>query len=245
MISTLAPRTCAYIMLSLLLALICLRPAEAATQLVLADIVDQLPSSLMAQRVLSQAYMQLGIEIKVLELPNSRTRILLENQELDGMVFRLADSDLFDLQKISTPITYEEFAVFTIHEKFKVDGYASLKPYLNGYLTGAKVLEDHLQAMRVETAPNQDSLFKKLAAGRTDTVIESRASACRLKKLKLSEIHMLEPALDKILGYHWLSARHQALIPRLNAVLKKMDQDGTIRKIQKETWKTYKANCAS
>jgi polar amino acid transport system substrate-binding protein len=231
--------------LSLLLTLANSSSATAATQLVLSDIPDNLPPSLMARQVLVHAYAQLGVEIKILELPNSRTKAMLANQSLDGMVYRLADSALSDLQKIPTSLSYEEFAVFTRNKKFTVEGYASLTPYLNGYRAGSKLLEDNLKGMRVETAPNQDSLFKKLAAGRTDTVIESRGAYCRLKQLGLSEIILLEPGLDKILAYHWLSARHQNLIPRLSAVLKKMEKDGSIRKIQQDVWKTYQAHCTS
>ncbi|MFZ6750189.1 substrate-binding periplasmic protein [Undibacterium sp. Ren11W] len=230
--------------ISLIICLVCSSTATAATQLVLADIADQLPPSLMARQILLQAYAQLAIEIKILELPNSRIKAMLENQSIDGMVYRLADSPLYDLQKITPALTYEEFAVFTVQKNFTVAGYSSLTPYLNGYRAGSKVLDDNLQGMRIETAPSMDSLFKKLAAGRTDTVIESRGSYCRVKKLGLDQIIMLEPALDKILGYHWLSARHQDLIPRLSAVLKKMEKDGSIRKIQEQTWKTYNANCA-
>lgn len=219
--------------------------AARSAQVVLADITDNLPSSVMAQRVLVHAYMQLGIEVKILELPNFRTRNLLESQALDGVVYRLAESPIFDLIKIPVPISFEDFTVFSVNQHFKVRGYKSLQPYSIGHLTGARVLEDRLSGFRVDTAPNTESLFKKLAAGRTDTVIESRYSLCRARELGLNNIVMLEPSLEKILGYHWLSKRREELIPRVSAVLKKMQRDGSIQKIQEQVLKETRLACAN
>lgn len=145
-----------------------------SAQLVLADIIDGLPSSVMAQRVLQQAYKRIGVEVKFLELPNFRTRSLLESQGIDGVVYRLANNSIFDLIKIPFPITFDDFVVFSVDQQFKVAGYQSLQAYSIGHLAGARVFENRLSGMRVDTAPNVESLFKKLAAGRTDTVIESR-----------------------------------------------------------------------
>ncbi len=200
---------------------------------------------MMAQRVLLHAYRQLGITVRFEELPNSRTRSLLDSQAIDGVDFRIMDSPVSDLEKIAIPIAYEEFVVFSVNRQFKVDGYRSLQPYTIGYLAGARIFEERLQGMKVDTAPNLDSLFNKLEAGRTDVVLDSRASYCIAGKLGLKNVRMLEPSLEKILAYHWLSKRHQALIPRLETVLKKMKQDKTIRKIQEETWKEFNAQCGA
>lgn len=216
-----------------------------SAQVVLADIIDSLPSSVMAQRVLVHAYKQIGVEVKFLELPNFRTRNLLESKAIDGVVYRLADNSIFDLIKIPVPITFEDFAVFSVNQQFKVAGYKSLQTYSIGYLSGARIFEDRLSGLRVDTAPNMESLFKKLAAGRTDTVIESRYSFCKTKELGLNNIVMLEPSLEKILGYHWLSKRREQLIPKLNAELRKMQREGTIQKIQEQVLKETRLECVN
>ncbi len=198
---------------------------------------------MMAQRVLAHAYGQLGITVRFEELPNSRARSLLDSHAIDGVDYRIVDNQVSDLEKIAIPIAYEEFAVFSVNKHFKVAGYQSLQPYTIGHLAGARIFEEKLKGMQVDTAPNLESLFNKLEAGRTDIALDSRSSYCIARKLGLKNVTMLEPSLEKILAYHWLSKRHQALIPQLEAVLKKMKQDDTIKRLQDDAWKDFNARC--
>lgn len=227
--------------LAFLFGLLC--PVFSHAQLVFATMVDPRPSSITAQRILVQAYRQLGITLKFEALPNYRVARRIDEGSIDGVDFRIADTKVGDMQKIAVPIAYEELVVFSVNPRFKVDGYGSLQPYSIGYLSGAKIFEDKLKGMRIDTAPSLESLFNKLEAGRTDIAVDSRASYCRTKKFGPAKIVMLEPSLEKILAYHWLSKRHESLMPRLEAVLKKMQRDDTIRKIQEEAWKDYNAQC--
>jgi polar amino acid transport system substrate-binding protein len=218
-------------------------PAYCQSHLVFSTIVDQRPSAMMAQRVLTQAYKQLDVTVSFEELPNQRARALQESNVLDGVDYRIMDSPVGDLQKVSISVGYEDLVAYSNGKRFKLEGYKSLQPYTIGYLSGAKVFEERLQGMEVDTAPNLESLFRKLDAGRTDIVIDSRSSYCKVSKLGLHNIVMLEPSLERLPAYHWVSKRHKDLIPRLEAVLKKMAQDGTIRKLQEEAWKDYVAQC--
>ena len=215
------------------------------TQLIFSDIVDQLPSSIVAQRVLRAAYQRMGIGVTFLLIPNLRTKALLESNEIDGMSYRFSDVPIANMLKVSVPITSDEFYVYSVDKKFVVNGYESLRPYSIGYLSGARIFDDNLKEMRTETAPSEESLMRKLSAGRTDLVVESRASLCTAKKLGLKNIVMLEPSLDNLLGYHWLNASHQNLIPKLEEILKEMTREGAIKKIKKQVWDEYSADCAN
>ncbi len=107
----------------------------------------------------------------------------------------------------------------------------------------AGISQDQLKGMPADTAPNLESLFNQLQAGRTDIVIDARSSYCKAKMMGLDKVVMLEPPLEKLLGYHWLSVRHRALIPRLDAVLKKMKREDTIKKLQDDAWRDFNAQC--
>lgn len=219
-------------------------PSIGFSQLVLSTLVDDLPSAVMAQKVLIEAYRQLGVKIIFEKTPNSRGRSLLDARLIDGVAFRIVDSEVSDLKKIPVPINYEELVVFAVNKRFKVRGYTSLSSYSIGYLDGARIIEDRLKDMRLEAAPSTESLFKKLVAGRTDIVVHARSSFCTARQLGLTDIEMLSPSLEKIVGYHWLSARHAALIPKLGSVLNKMRRDGSIKKIQDEVMRDFNARCA-
>ncbi len=47
--------------------------------------------------------------------------------------------------------------------------------------------------MRVDPAPNIESLFQKLEQGRADVAGDALVSYCVVRKLGFKDIHMLEP----------------------------------------------------
>jgi hypothetical protein len=209
------------------------------------DIADSAPNSRAAQQILREAYKKLDIEIEIKILPNSRTVSLLELNELDGLVYRVANVPLYDLSKINVPILFEEIHAFTVDHPIEIESYLSLKPYSIGFFAGSRIFEDRLKGMRVDTAPSEESLLRKLAMGRTQMAVSTRSSFCRAKKLGLPSIRILEPALEKILGYHWLSDRHQHLYPKIERVLKTMEKNGRIKQINEEMWKSFDEECAN
>ena len=219
---------------------------KATTPIILkfSDIADSAPNSLAAQQILREAYKKLDIEIEIKILPNSRAVNLLNLNELDGLVYRVSNVPLHDLSKINVPILFEEIHAFTVHHPIEIESYLSLKPYSIGFFAGSRIFEDRLKGMRVDTAPTEESLLRKLAMGRTQMAVSTRSSFCKAKKLGLSSIKLLEPALEKILGYHWLSERHQHLYPKIERILKAMEKNGRIKQINEEMWKSYDEECA-
>ncbi|MBI3285689.1 MAG: transporter substrate-binding domain-containing protein [Burkholderiales bacterium] len=202
------------------------------------------PSTEIARRILTQAYGRLGIPINFFAAPAARGLSMWNNGEIDAVGARLLDSGLPDAIKIPVPIVYEEGVVYTVKRRFKVAGYDSLKPYTVGYIANIAYLKDKLKVVPHQiTAPNLESLFRMLAAGRTEVAVDSRYAQCTAKKLGLNEIAILEPAVDAGLGYHYLHARRQSLAAPLERVLRAMEKDGTLKKIQDETMREFMAQC--
>ncbi|BBB69836.1 ABC transporter substrate-binding protein [Undibacterium sp. YM2] len=202
------------------------------------------PSTLISQKVLSKAYEQLGIKLNFISTPAARAISMWNAGRLDGISAKVIDSGLPDSIKVEIPIVYEEAVVFAAKKNLNVDGFDSLKPYVVGYVSGIPYLEDRLKNVaQKETAPSLESLFRKLEAGRTDVAVDSRFSFCVVRKLGLRDIRILEPSLEKRLGYHFLHVRHQQLVPAVEAVLRNMEKDGSIRKIQEETMQEYMEQC--
>ncbi|MFZ6641154.1 substrate-binding periplasmic protein [Undibacterium sp. TC4M20W] len=202
------------------------------------------PSTVMAQRVLSKAYEQLGIKVNFIATPAVRAISMWNAGRLDAISAKVIDTGLSDSIKVDIPIVYEEAVVFATKKNINVDGFASLKPYVVGYVNGIPYLEDRLKNVpQKETAPGLESLFRKLDAGRTDVAIDSRFSFCLVRKLGLNRIHILEPSLEKRLGYHFLHARHQQIASALEPVLRNMEKDGSIKKIQEEVMQEFMEQC--
>lgn len=220
---------------------LCALPAGA--QMKFATAVDARFSRTMAEQVLTQAYQQLGLKVEFVPLPIRRGYAMAATGELDGLALSVADSVDPALLKLDVPVALEETVVYTLNKQFKVAGFASLQPYTIGHITGLRYFESRLQGMKVDTAIDLDTLFRKLALGRTDIVVEARSSQCHLKSLGLGQIAILEPAVEVVLGRHFLNQKHAELIPRLTSVLRKMESDGSIKKIQASAFKEFQALC--
>lgn len=202
------------------------------------------PSIQISQRILTLAYAQLGIPVRFVVVPVLRSLVMWNNGNLDSVSFRLLDDGWPLAIKIPVPIVFEETVVFTKKPGLQVRSYADLANYTVGYLGGVPILEERLRDLpKTDAARSLDSLFKKLDAGRTDLVIDSRYSLCVVKRLGLNKVYVLEPGLGKRLGYHIIHQRHAKLAQPLERVLRQMESDGTIRRIQDEVIHEYQQNC--
>lgn len=201
-------------------------------------------SSVMAQKILRHAYAKIGIKINFLPLPAARSTLMWEDGRLDGLSYRLIDSQLENGIRLTIPITKGDVVAFSIKQRFEIAGYDSLQAYLVGYMAGVPFLLERLKNVpRKEPAPSIESLFRKLQLGRSDLVLESRLSSCFAQKMGMSNIVILEPALETILGYHYLHIRHKKLAEALEKILRNMERDGTIKKYQDEATREFMLRC--
>lgn len=202
------------------------------------------PSTSMAQKILLKAYAQIGIPIHFVPVPAVRGLAMWNAGQVDGVTVRFLGYGPPDSIKVAIPVAYDEAVVFTLHKEFSVDGYASLKPYVVGYIAGVSVFLDRLKEIpKKDAAPNLESMFRKLQAGRTEVAVDSRHSLCLARQLGLKDIVILEPSLEKAPGYHYLRQRYANLVAPLEAILRGMEKDGSIRQIQQEVMQEFMAQC--
>jgi polar amino acid transport system substrate-binding protein len=218
-------------------------PMAQANTLNLAVTSDDRFSKTMAQRVLSAAYKELGIDVAFTPLPIRRGYAQAEAGEVDGLGMTVTLELAPNLLRIDVPISYEETSVWATRRDVVPNGFASLQPYLIGHIAGIRYFEQRLQGLRTDPAPNLEALFRKLELGRTDMAVESRFNGCLVKQLGLQKVVLLQPSLEVLPAYHFLHSRHAALVPRITAVLRKMESDGSIKKIQATALREYLAQC--
>lgn len=215
----------------------------ADTPLQIATPEDARPSLIAAQKILTVAYARIGVPVNFVKLPGVRGLMQAEAGQLDGILLRLTNEADSHLVPAKVVIASEDVVVFTVNKHFAVTGFDSLRPYVIGHIAGVKALEKVLKDAKTEPAPNLESLFRKLAAGRTEVAIDSRNALCVAKKLGLDEIHIIEPALFQPQGMHYLHNKNAALIPKLEAALQQMQKEGLIKKLQDEALASYMAVC--
>ena len=221
---------------AVLIFLIFCGDAKASQTLTFSSLEDGRATTVVAEKVLTLAYAKLGIELHFIPMPPKRTEYMWETKQLDGISVRVFDPHLHNAIKVKTPIASTEIAAFVRDKNLPIRKYMELKPYRVGHPKGFTIFDERLKEIpKTVPATDQKTLFKSLAMGTTDVVVDASYSLCAVKKLELEkEIFMLEPALEKVLGYHYLHARHQHLLTKLEKELKALTDDGTIQRIQEQ-----------
>ncbi len=133
-------------------------------------------------------------------------------------------------------ITTLRLAVFTKGLEFPVEGWDSLKPYRNGARIGAKILEKNVPQDRERVMlPTNTQLFKMLADGRIDTVVDwENFGLGVIKELQLTRIKALPNAVVVKDFFHLLHMKHSDLVPQITESLKQMKKDGSYQRIHSE-----------
>jgi len=68
---------------------------------------------------------------------------------------------------------------------------------------------------------------------RVDIVITARINGLlQIKKLNLDSIHALSPPLSREPVYHYLHEKHEALVPKIDRILKEMEKNGTLGRLR-------------
>jgi polar amino acid transport system substrate-binding protein len=195
----------------------------------------QSPEVAIAEQVLSKAYQELGIEIVLKKLPGKRALAFSNEGKTDGELLRVAQvGKMFpNLIIIPVAVVSMEISVFTKGKTFTVNGWSSLKPFKIGVVRAIAITDKATEKMNRQMLNQPLQLFKVLDIGRVDVAAFLKRSGVWFlsQHPEFKGVTVLEPPLLKLPTYHFLHNKNRNLIPKITAVLKKMEEDGTIRKM--------------
>lgn len=191
----------------------------------------------------AELFKRLEIDFEIQALPAERA---LKNADAgidDGDVCRIADLvNLYtNMVRTNEPVMQYQHVVFTRTKQFRVDGPECLKPYDVGIVTGWKIVERNTGHNRSRIMLDSgEQLFLMLDQGRIDVaVIERMVGLEMIRKLKIQNIKVLSPPLLTGDWYLYLHKRHAGLVPRIDAELRKMKQDGSYERIRRSVLGRY------
>ncbi|WP_229506609.1 ABC transporter substrate-binding protein [Massilia sp. BJB1822] len=194
------------------------------------------PATDIAEQVLREAYRRMGMNLDVVRLPAERALVSANDGMMDGELYRKIgiERDYPNLMIVPVPLLTYEIVIFTLGTSFVVNGWESLRPFTIGFIRGIKIVEQNTQGMHIEPVATMMQALQKMTMGRTDVVVGNRVSGLAMAKtLKLADIRVLQPPLATFPVFHYLHKKHEALIPKLSAVLQQMQKDKVIERIQK------------
>ncbi|XLZ68781.1 transporter substrate-binding domain-containing protein [Massilia sp. SR12] len=194
------------------------------------------PATVIAEQIMREAYRRLGINLVLHRLPGERTLIQANEGKMDGELYRKLgmEREYPNLVIVPVPLQTYEIVIFSRGTSFVVNGWDSLRPYTLGFVRGIKIVQENTHGMKIEAVATMPQAFEKMMMGRTDLVLGNRSSGIAvIRALNLEGISVLEPPLASFPVYHYVHKRHEALVPELTRMLRQMQADKTIERLQK------------
>jgi len=219
-----------------------LAPAWAQVLMQVSTLLDPDPAAVVAERILREAYKRIGRELMVKAMPGERSLLSANNGDTDGELYRRAGIERAYPNLLMVPVALQQYeiVVFSKTHQLDVRGWESLRPYKLGFVKGVKIIEENTGGMQVESVATLQQAFSKLELGRTDLVLANRVSGlASLRQHRVVGVRVLMPPLAAFPVYHYLHKKHAALLPRLTAVMRELEQERYIQRVQDEVLASY------
>lgn len=190
--------------------------------------------------VLDQVYQELskrmGIKFEIHSLlAAERALINVNDGVVDGDVARIPglEKKYPNMMRVPVAVMKYEMVAFSRDVDFKVAGTDSIKPYNVGLVRGWKILEQAaIGAKSVTMLESAEQMFSMLDKNRIDIALLEKLEGLQIiANMGISGIKVLQPNLLEGYWYLYLNKKHEALIPRITAELRKMEKDGTLQRI--------------
>lgn len=220
----------------ILAAMLPLAAGQPLREINISTLVGTDPATAMAEQIMREAYRRLGISLVLHRLPGERTLVQANEGKMDGELYRKLGMEREYPNLVIIPVALQtyEIVIFSRGTSFVVNGWESLRPYTLGFVRGIKIVQENTHGMKIEAVTTMPQAFEKMMMGRTDLVLGNRISGMAvIKALNLDGITVLEPPLASFPVYHYVHKKHEALVPELTRVLRQMQADKTIERLQR------------
>ncbi|HET9238818.1 MAG TPA: transporter substrate-binding domain-containing protein [Oligoflexus sp.] len=196
------------------------------------------PDHRLLMRIVSEAYDRLQIPIEFIEFPGKRSLYEANSGYVDADLSRIKDveKEFPSLRRVPTSIFWFEATAFSKNKDLRINGWESLRDLRIGIMRGMVYAEKGVKGLpRVTIVDKPGHLFKMLESDRIDVAIFSDINGLALiKELKLSSIQALKPPLERIEAFHYVHKKHEALVPKLDAIFQEMKTSGQLDRMRQD-----------
>ncbi|MGR9107726.1 MAG: substrate-binding periplasmic protein [Gammaproteobacteria bacterium] len=211
-------------------------PMLCARELTLASLENSADAAI-GETILKDAYLKLGIEIRIAYYPAERVIRLAATGQVDGEAQHIEDGGEHHptLIPINTAIHYLEAAVFGRSLDFKPSGWESLRPYRIGMIRSIRFVDSRTREMNSHWVNSYSSLFKMLENGRLDLAVAPRTDGLRyLWHSEMGAVRELHPPVACFPLFHTLHEKNRDLVEPIAEILAEMERHGELLRIRKE-----------
>jgi ABC-type amino acid transport substrate-binding protein len=220
-----------------------LRTTEAAEKLVLAGAGDDGSYfGRLINLIYAEAFHRTGVqEIETVVYPLKRAAVMANSGDIDGELLRTmqyADSAPNLIRVEESPISIM-FSACAADPTIKVDNWESLKgsnlrvDYRRGAVQIQMQLAQYLPQENISEVNDPLNAMKKLLAGRSDLYVDADEGIQPLLQTDefKGKIHHAG-VIQEIPLYAYLHNKHADLVPKLEAALKAMKEEGLIEELK-------------
>ena len=205
--------------------------------------VDASASSDVSERVMTEALARAGIGVVFKRLPLPRSIEEANEGTIDGDLQRVADVSAAypNLVVVPTAINRIDVAVYGASPSIADKTRAEVHKLRIAVTRGSVGLVRLTQGMTVVNASTRDAAIEMMVNGRADITMGAYIDIQpRIRDGALKGLYVWPYVWFSGPMYFTLNRRHEALVPRINAVLQRMAQDGVIDRYYEEGLRSLK-----
>ena len=196
----------------------------------------------MLDRIIQETFRRAGLECTIVYRQTDQSLFDVNAGLLDAEMNRIAGMEasfpnLLPLNEANMIMYFVAFA----KRDLPIHGWTSIRNLNVGVVRGWKILERHTDGFpKVVYVPTEKELFRMLDLGRLDIALYSKLTGyAALREYGYTGIRHLEPPLASREMFLYLNSKNSHLIPKLDAALKSMKNDGSYDRIVGETLRRH------
>lgn len=193
---------------------------------------------LLFSRILTEAYGRIGYQVEVMGVPARRALSMSNEGMCDGEGGRVAviEDEYPNLVRVPVSLYTNRIVAYAVRDDIPSEGgWDSLFGYTVGVVAGYKYIEEHTKDMQRVIVRDYCKLFALLENGRIDVaVVEELDASPTLISRPVPGLRSLGPALATNPMYHYLNKKNAHLVPQVEAVLRRMRDEGRLDAIRSE-----------
>lgn len=191
-------------------------------------------------RLLTEAFENLGIELTIHRLPSERALREANTGRMDGEFGRIPRiAELYtSLVMVDEALTGWNFQAFVREGSKAPESFEDLREYHVGYIDGWKIYEDRVTDTRSTTlTTNEAELFAILEAGRIDVALYNRLRGLNwIARHPDSGVEIAPKPLEVRSMHLFLHEDHAELAPRISRELARLKESGRYAELQNEVF---------
>lgn len=203
-------------------------------------VIDDIPSTTMAVRLLELAYQRLGLEMKTLVAPSRRALMMADNGKLDGDLFRIESvaADYPNLIQVDYPLLEGGLFAVMRNPAAQTMPEPGDEPLQVAVRRGVIIAEQTAEELGMDPLHSEsyEQMRQLLERGRVELALASDIEGLSpLTSDRWSQFTVLPEPVIRFKLYHYVNRRHGSLASELARVLEELELEGVKDDIRDRT----------